>query len=129
MPIRTSVDPETQIVQFTLSGTLETSEMLGALDEALAQIDDQGGWDVLSDNRAVTTPATPEQIKALVEHLAKHGQKLHGCRCAVVVSSEASYGMMRMLAVRAEQVGILVGIFWDVPTAMALLTDGKKKKG
>lgn len=121
VPITAVVDAATRLVHFTVDGTLDTREMIASLDHVLAQLDDEGGYDVVSDHRGLETPATAEQIKVLVEHLVARGQRLHGCRCAVVVSSEASYGMMRMFAARAEKAGVLVGIFWDLESAINCL--------
>ena len=121
MPITSAVDPSQRLIRFTVSGVIETSEILRAIDEVLPQIDETGGFDIISDHRALEQAATSDQIRALVEHLRIHGERLQGSRFAVIVGSEASYGMMRLLAVRAERLGIIVGVFWDEASALAVL--------
>ena len=123
MPICSSVDHQSCLINFTVSGTITAEEMVHAIDVILPQLDDTCGYDIISDHRDLRTPATPAQITRLVEHLVTHGQRLHGCRAAIIVASEASYGMMRMLAVRAEKAGILVGVFWDLQTARECLRE------
>jgi len=121
VPITTVVDPKKRLVRFTIRGVMDSDEMLASVDKALAQLDDKGGYDILSDHRLVDKPATPEQVKLLMAHLAVNGQRLRGARCAVIVGNEASYGMMRMMSVRAEQLGIDVGVFRELEAALQFL--------
>lgn len=95
--------------------------MAAALDDMDAQTTGKGSYDVLSDNRLVTEPITPEQLRTLMSHVRVRGTAAHGGRCAVVVSSDASYGMMRMMGVYAEQFGIEVEAFRTMDEAAAFL--------
>lgn len=129
VPICCSVDHESRLISFTVSGTITADEIVDAIDSVLPQLDSCCDYDVISDHRELQTPATPAQITRLVEHLVTHGQRLHGRRAAIIVASEASYGMMRMLAVRAEKAGILVGVFWDLQTARDCLREHSRFGG
>lgn len=121
MPITVTFDAQRRLIRFTLVGTLETAEMLNAVKSVLAETDGTDGHDVLSDHRELLTPATPEQVRALLDFLARNGNAVRGGRCAVVVNSEASYGMIRMMAARAETLGIEVRPFWKIEDAESFL--------
>jgi hypothetical protein len=101
--IQKTVDHEQRIVFFTVTGTLETDEMLDAVKETFAQRKPGAIYDVVSDHREVTEPARPEQIKSLVAEL----QKL------------ANTDGMR--AAHIEMLGIEVGIFRDPAEARAFI--------
>jgi hypothetical protein len=118
--IQKTVDHEQRIVFFTVTGTLETDEMLDAVKETFAQRKPGAIYDVVSDHREVTEPARPEQIKSLVAELQKLANT-DGMRAAMIVATDASYGMMRMMAAHIEMLGIEVGIFRDPAEARAFI--------
>ena len=122
MPIETTLDHERRLVTFTLTGTLETKEMLAALATAFAQRKPGVVYNVMSDNRAVDVPATPDQIKTLVAELMRQST-VDGMRAAMVVGTDASYGMMRMMSAYTEPLGIRVEIFRDTEAALAFLDE------
>ena len=119
--IRTQVDHDASIIRFELEGTFETDEMLEALDRAFAERQAGRVYDVISDNRALTRAATPDQIQALVARLEREGKAAKGMRCAVVVTRDVSYGMMRVLAAHAEPLGIEVKVFRSLDEAIAFI--------
>jgi stage II sporulation SpoAA-like protein len=121
VPVTHTLDDTHRIVRLVLSGTLTTAEMLEALDWAARAVAGRPKYRVLSDHRGVDTPATREQIEAVVAHLGREGSGFHGTRWAVVTINPASYGMIRMLAVLAETIPIEVGIFERVADAEAWL--------
>jgi hypothetical protein len=120
VPIATTLDHERRLVTFTLTGTLETKEMLAALTGTFTQRKPGVVYNVMSDNRGVDAPATPEQVKMLVAELMRLGA-VAGMRAAMVVGTDASYGMMRMMSAYTEPLGIRVEIFRDTEAAMAFL--------
>jgi len=122
MMVTTLVDQPARLVRFTVSGTVETPEMLAALDDALRQLEPGVQYNVLSDHRELVRAVKPEQIRVLMDALARRGQALRGCRFGVVVSTDASYGMMRLMAVHAEAIGIQVGVFRKLEEAMAFVS-------
>ena len=121
MPITAWVDEADKLARFEIIGEWTTEEMLRAVSRTLDALGGREGFDLLSDHRLIGKPATPEQIRALVGHLSRTGSALAGRRAAVVVGNAASYGMMRMLGVHAESIGIEVGIFATIPEAMEWL--------
>jgi hypothetical protein len=126
MMIETLVDQNARLIRFTVSGTVETTEMLAALDDALRQLEPGRPYDVLSDHRELVRAVTPEQIRALMGALSVGGQAIQGGRCGVVVSTDASYGMMRLMAVHAEAVGIKVGVFRKLEEAVAFIAEAPR---
>ena len=121
MPINAWVDEDDKLARFEIVGEWTTEEMIESVSGILAAIGARTGFDLLSDHRLIAEPATPEQIRALVGHLTRRGSALAGRRAAVVVGSEASYGMMRMLGAYTERIGIEVGIFTTLPDALTWL--------
>jgi hypothetical protein len=120
VPIETTLDHEGRLVSFRVTGALDTKEMLDAVEKTFGQRKPGVVYNVLSDTRAVAVPATPDQIKSLVAELARHGT-VDGMRAALVVGTDASYGMMRMMSAYTEPLGIHVGIFRDTDAARAFL--------
>lgn len=120
MPIETSLDHEHHLIRYSLTGRLVTEEMLDAVRATFGRRKPGEIYDVISDHRLVEAPATPEQIKTLVAELLRQGH-LEGMRAAVIVATDASYGMMRMFAAHAEPHGIHVGIFRHPDEARAFV--------
>ena len=107
-------------MSFRVIGRLETEEMLAAVRGRFAQRKPGLVYDVMSDQRGVVEPATPEQVRTLVAELMQLGDVV-GMRAAMVVATDASYGMMRMMAAHTEALGIRVGIFREPAEALAFL--------
>lgn len=100
---------------------MDTDEMEDCVEGALLAIKGETGWDLLSDNREIGTPATPAQIKKLLWLLSRDGTALRGRKAATVVSQAASFGMMRLLGAHASGLDIEVGVFWKMEDAMEFL--------
>lgn len=94
--------------------------MLAAVNSCFAQRKPGIVYDVMSDQRDVVEPATPEQIRTLVAELMRLGG-MDGMRAAMIVGTDASYGMMRMMAAHTEALGIRVGIFREPAEARSFL--------
>lgn len=120
MPIESHVDHEARLLSFRVTGTLDTDEMLAAVVGCFAQRKPGVMYDVLSDHRDVVEPATPDQIRTLVAELMRLGG-LNGMRAAMIVGTDASYGMMRMMSAHTEALGMHVGIFREPAEARAFL--------
>ena len=116
MPITHTVDRDRRRITFDVAGTLRIDEMLAAVDSALESAG-AGTYTVLSDHRQLLTAATTTQLHTLIAHLATHRAHLGDSRWGVVVAQPASFGMMRMLSVLAEEIPIEVGVFKDLTAA------------
>jgi len=128
MPITHAVDVARRLLRFDVAGTLTTEEMTRAVDGAARSLG-PGRYQVLSDHRALITPATAPQLEALVAHLTRYRSHFGDSQWAVVVGQPASFGMMRMLGVLAERIPIEVEAFTDPAAAEVWLEsfqDGKQ---
>jgi hypothetical protein len=119
--VKIEADHASRLIRLELDGQLETKEMIEAVEEVLRAIGGRPGYDFLSDHRKVTRPATAEQVKAVLARLGEEGDLLKGSKFAVVVGQGASYGMMRLMAVHATDIGVEVGVFWTMEEALAFL--------
>ncbi|MBI2797008.1 MAG: STAS/SEC14 domain-containing protein [Gemmatimonadetes bacterium] len=129
MPATLSIDHASRMVTIEIAGTLEIGEMLAAIDGVVRAIEGRGRYAVLTDHRALDTPITPVQVSQVLAHLSAAGGSLVGARWAAVVSQPASYGMMRLLAARAEDLPMEVKAFWDRNEALAWLRGGPDAPG
>jgi hypothetical protein len=120
LSIESNIDHEARLVSFRVIGQMDTDEMLAALKSCFALRKPGAVYDVISDQREVAEPATPDQIRTLVAELMRLGD-VDGMRAAMIVRTDASYGMMRMMAAHTEALGIRVGIFREPAEARAFL--------
>jgi hypothetical protein len=119
--IKIEADGTDHLIRMELDGDVDTKQMLEGVEEILRLIDGKRGYDFLSDHRKITTPATAEQIKAVLARLGEEGDLLKGSKFAAIVGHGASYGMMRLMGVHAADLGIEVGVFWNKEDALAFL--------
>jgi hypothetical protein len=121
VPIKIEADHANRLIRLKLDGELETREMIEGVENILRELGGRSGYDFLSDHRKITTPATAEQIKAVLARLAEEGDLLKGSKFAAIVGQGASYGMMRLMSVHATEIGVDVGVFWTLEEAHAFL--------
>ena len=121
MPVEITADHANRLIRLELEGALDTREMIDGVEEVLRLVGGRSGYDFFSDHRKITQPATAEQIKAVLARLSQDGDVVRGSKFAAVVGQGASYGMMRLMAVHATDIGIEVGVFWTVEEAMTFL--------
>jgi hypothetical protein len=121
MPVTHAVDQEAGLVRLALTGVLSAADMVGAVQAVLAALEPGRRYDVLSDHRGLVEPATREQLLQLSDFLVSRGSPFHDRRWAVIVGSQASYGMIRLLSVHLEAVPIWVAPFHDEGEAEAWL--------
>jgi hypothetical protein len=79
----------------------------------------------LSDHTRVVRPITSAQLVGLVSIMEEFPGRFANVRWAVVSTRPASYGMMRVLAARADlALGMRVRVFFDVHRATRWLDQG-----
>lgn len=117
MPITFRLDPAARLIRAQVVGDFDAEDMVKCVVDSAAAVGHRPGWHILSDHRAIGTPSTRPQVERLVAHLEGLRGTFGGARWAVVVSSAASYGMMRMLGTLAEVVPITVRVFEAVEPA------------
>ena len=116
VPISYTLDREARLIRAVVQGDFTVHDMIACVSGA-ARDAGAPGFNVVSDHREIGEPATREQVEELVQHLAGLRDYFAGARWAVVVSKQASFGMMRMLGVMAERVPMDVRVFFDAVRA------------
>lgn len=129
MPISYDFDEITETVIMRVEGSFTLDEMLTGMDTVFADPRVKPGFALLSDHRGIGDPATSAQLRGMVDHASLSPGKLSGSRWAIVVSKPASHGMIRMLAVLVEELGVTVEIFKEVEPAMDWLHGGADSGG
>ena len=120
MSIETEVDPGRQLVHVTVSGTFTQTDLFEAIQGVVEHPEFSSGFRIRSDHRAVETPLTPVQARAMVDLIERY-PALRGTRWAVIVGSLASYGMLRLASAHAERVPVHIEVFEDPAEADAWL--------
>jgi len=123
LPITYHIDSDAGIVQVVVQGSLVLEEMLATIAAVAEDPLFQKGLHVLSDHRTIAAPATTDQVMGLIQQARKFQEKLGGTRWAIVVSSDLSFGMMRMLSAFAEPIPLRVEVFREYEEALAWLRD------
>lgn len=111
MAIQVAVDKHKRRIEASLSGEVSIDEIRAAIDAAVRHPDFEPGFDVLSDHTRIRKAITTAQMEAMVAHLESLSTVMGGARWAIVTTKTASYGMMRMLSVRIQEVPMTVAVF------------------
>jgi hypothetical protein len=114
VPITYRVDRDARLIRAEVHGDFTVTDIVDTVNAAAGEAGP--GFDVLSDHRGVGEPATRTQLEQMVG-LEALRRNFVGRRWAVVVSSRASFGMMRMLEVLAERVPMTVRVFVSIERA------------
>jgi hypothetical protein len=121
MPVQQWVERDRRRIRLVAAGELTMDDILKAINGAVEDPAFEPGFDVLSDHRALGEPLTSDQLKQATAHLQNLSQHFAGSRYAVVATTPASYGMMRMFSVLAERIPLKVGVFRSMEEAEAWL--------
>lgn len=110
MPITYVLDKTRRLIRAEVVGSFTAADMLQCVTGAAAEAGEPG-WNVISDHRAISHPATRGQLEQLTSQLTEMHRHFAGARWAVVTTNPASFGMMRMLQVLALRVPMELDIF------------------
>jgi hypothetical protein len=121
VPVTCTFDAARNRVTLVISQPYTLGEWRRALDSVLSKAGPEPPT-VLVDRRDAGAPTTA-LVDQMVTYLKAHSDRLAGARAAVIVSSDASYGMARMLDSRAQlhDVRIEMEIFRDRTEAVEWL--------
>jgi hypothetical protein len=118
MPITYSVDVERARVHAVVEGEFTLENIVAVLQDVVTHGSLRDGFTVLSDPTRVQRPLSSTQLLGLVGLLERYEERFRTVRWAIVSTRPASYGMMRVLAARAElALGMEVRIFFDARSA------------
>ena len=113
MTLTHRIDAESGIVYVDVVGSFTMKEIKALIDTVVNDPDFRRGYHILSDHRRIGDPATPGQVRGTLEHVAALIDALGESKWAIVASKEASYGMMRMMEMLAEDLPIQISVFRD----------------
>jgi hypothetical protein len=117
-------DIENALVRLEVVDPLDGDEIRRAAEALLADPRLRPGVDVLSDHSRLASPATREMVEGVIPLLTRFGERLGRLRCALVVASDASYGMGRMMGLLAGSGPVEVVPFRNAEEAEAWLRRG-----
>jgi hypothetical protein len=121
MPVTQRIDKEAGVVYRTATGHLEMEELVTVVLGAIDHPDYRPGMKSLTDLRGIDHEVTREDIQRLAELLRGRQTEISGGRGAIVVSSDVSFGMARMLEGLTTQVPYELNVFRDIAEACAWL--------
>ena len=129
MPIDYTIDPGRGRLYLTIAGEFTTEEIVSVTRAFIESPELPEGFSALSDHTRVTRPLSSSQLLALVSLMEQHAQRFAGVRWAIVSTRPSSYGMMRVLAARAQlALGMRVRIFFDMQRATHWLDSGPEAR-
>lgn len=116
MPITWTLDREARLIRVEVRGEVTVAEMIECVTSAADEVGEPG-YNIVSDHRQIAAPVTKPQLERLTHRLLALRPVFQDSRWATVVSSPASFGMMRMFAVFLQQVPITLEIFSETADA------------
>jgi hypothetical protein len=117
MPTSFRIDKDAGVVYRTITGEMTTEQLIEIYTSMLDHPDFRPGMSALTDMRGTRASAYRHDVLRIAEFVREHHEKIGHLRIAVVVSSSASYGMMRELEAELEESPIEIGLFRDLPAA------------
>ncbi|HEX7476578.1 MAG TPA: hypothetical protein VF331_02105 [Polyangiales bacterium] len=93
---------EQGVLRTTVDASFALAEVFAYRQALLTDPAYRPGMRSLVDCRTVTTLPDAEQLRALAQDIGMREPALQRARCAVVVGSDAAYGLLRMYAVYTE---------------------------
>ena len=123
MPIKYRIDKGNRIIFAEVEGDFTLEDIIKTINSVVSDRDFRSGFNVLSDHRKIGEPATTQQMQGMAAHLESLSYAYGGTKWAMLVSKEASYGMMRMLSALVENVPIELRVFRDMEEALTWLRE------
>jgi len=101
MPISTAPDPDRRYQVILVTEPCSLNECRASLSEAILAPTFLERRALLVDRRAAEL-ATVEFVDEMVSFVSAHREVLAGSRAAIVTSSDAAFGMSRMMQLKSE---------------------------
>jgi len=117
MPVVVRIDKQQGLVFRKATGTISVEELLASFLSVLQHPDYRSGMSSLNDLREVTVSSYSPQVKKIAEFLKNHSEQTGAARAALVVSSDAMFGMGRALQGFASRSPMEIEIFRDMGEA------------
>jgi hypothetical protein len=117
MPLSYGIDRESGILRITAIGTPSVQEQLDLAERWSNDPAYEVGMPILMDNRQRTQPSTREHVVEVANLAEKSPFLTPGTRCAVVVASDAEFGMTRMFSMLSENSPLETRVFRNLRSA------------
>lgn len=121
MPVRYQIDQEHSLIRLELSDPLDRDAIPEIIGRLISDPGLRPGLSLLSDHSELKFTATTELVKAIPAVAHELADRLGPFRCALVVPSDASYGMARMAEAVAHGSPIQIRAFRSSEEAEAWL--------
>ena len=121
MPISYQIDAEKNLIRTKAVGQLTLQEVVNHFRTLAEDAQRPEGPDVFLDLSEVTSVPGIQQLSIVVGEMKKIGVKLRFGACAILVSRDALFGMMRMFEAHAEEFFRETRTFRDATEALAWL--------
>jgi len=122
MPITFQIDRDAGIVRTRLSGQFSAPEVTAYRDRLLSDPDYRPGMLGFVDCREIESLPSADALQLLALEITRRQNTVGTTRVAVVVASEAAYGLMRMYEVYTAATSIKVKVFREEAEALSWLT-------
>ncbi|MCH9651215.1 MAG: hypothetical protein K0U98_23525 [Deltaproteobacteria bacterium] len=124
MPIETTIDSVRGIVVQRVQGELDSNDVIEAQKRLYLDPDHDPALPVLWDTREGSASSMPfGEMENLVDRSEKLWENMGQGRTAILVASEADFGMGRMYQALADQMPRRLAVFYDYEEAIAWLSE------
>jgi len=111
MPVRYRIDPERKRILTRCEGNATLAEVLAHFDELEVDANCPPGADVLLDLRPMTNLPNVGQIRTAADRAGDAAKRVRFGAVAIIVSSEALFGMARVFETFTERHFARTGVF------------------
>jgi len=125
MPLTFRIDRDAGIVQTKVSGQFTAEEVTAYRDRLLSDPDYRPGMLGFVDCREVESLPSTSTLQLLALEITRRQEAVGPTRVAVVVASEAAYGLMRMYEVYTASTPIRIKTFREEAEALSWLMSGQ----
>ncbi len=111
MPVTYAIDAQERVIRTRCVGRVTLAEVVGHFRELERDPDCVGRLDVLLDLSETNSLPRTQDIQAIPNELARIREKIRFEACAIVASTDALFGMLRMFEVLAERYFRVIHVF------------------
>ena len=117
MPISIQIDKKQGIVYRVIKGTVTVDEIVESFISVLESDDYHPGMKTLTDMREVIHFVTPQDVRHIAGFILEQMSTIGALKAAIVVSSDVSFGMTRMLKAHVDSGSTDIRVFREMEEA------------
>jgi hypothetical protein len=129
MPVTYQIDAANGIIRTRCIGDVTLEEVLGHFRDLTRDPDGPRHLDVLLDLSEQTSVPESQDMRTVAYEISRVRERVEFGTCAVVASSNALFGMLRMLQVFTEELFSESWVFRTLPEAEAWLEERREAHG